>query len=56
MSIGLRVLALLLVIAGGAGGFWYWRNSQQTSDDSQLVVFGNVDVRQVLMVAIRTRR
>ena len=43
----LRVFVVLLVIGGGAGGFWYWRNSQQNSDDGLLVVFGNVDVRQV---------
>ncbi len=43
----LRVLLVLLVIGGAAGGVWYWWNSQQTSDDSLLVLFGNVDVRQV---------
>jgi HlyD family secretion protein len=41
------VFVVLLVIGGVAGGFWYWWNSQQTSDEGLLVVFGNVDVRQV---------
>jgi len=47
MSKPLRVLLVLIVFGCSAGGLWYWWNSQQISDDGLLVVFGNVDVRQV---------
>lgn len=43
----LRVFLVLVVIGAIAGGFWYWRNSQQTANDDLLILYGNVDVRQV---------
>ncbi len=43
----LRVFIVLVVIGGAAGGYWYWRNLQTTTDNELLVVFGNIDVRQV---------
>ena len=43
----LRVLVVLVVIGAAAGGYWYWRNLHRTTNDKLLVVFGNIDVRQV---------
>lgn len=41
----LRPLVILLVVAG-AGGWWYFSHHQQT-DTSRLVLYGNVDIREV---------
>ena len=43
----LRVLVVLVVIGAAAGGYWYWRTLSRTTNDKLLVVFGNIDVRQV---------
>jgi HlyD family secretion protein len=43
----LRVFLVLVVIGAVAGGFWYWWNSQQTANGNLLILYGNVDVRQV---------
>ncbi len=47
MSKSLRLVLLLVVIGAIAFGFWYWRASRATVDTGLLVLFGNVDVRQV---------
>jgi HlyD family secretion protein len=39
------ILAVLVVIAGG-GGIWWWL-SHRKSDTNELVLYGNVDLRQV---------
>jgi len=41
----LRPLVILLVVAG-AGGWWYFSHHEQT-DTSRLVLYGNVDIREV---------
>jgi multidrug resistance efflux pump len=41
-----RVIVACLLIAG-AIGIWYWRTQQKIQDGNELVVYGNVDVRQV---------
>lgn len=43
----LRVLIVLIVIGVGSVGVWFWKNSQPISDENLLIVFGNIDVRQV---------
>ncbi|QDU74600.1 Macrolide export protein MacA [Bremerella volcania] len=45
-----KVIRVLLVVCllGGAGfGIWYWQNQQNGGDADELVIYGNVDVRQV---------
>ncbi|MFD1797766.1 HlyD family efflux transporter periplasmic adaptor subunit [Paracoccus aurantiacus] len=39
------VLVILLVLAGG----WYWWHQRQSGDDGPLVLYGNVDIRQVAL-------
>jgi len=41
----LRPLVILLVVAG-AGGWWYFSHHEQT-DTSRLVLYGNLDIREV---------
>jgi HlyD family secretion protein len=42
-----RVLVILAVVALGAGGFWWWQAEQPEADPDRLVVYGNVDIREV---------
>ncbi|HEX3602047.1 MAG TPA: efflux RND transporter periplasmic adaptor subunit [Lacipirellulaceae bacterium] len=42
----LTIVALLLVAAGASGGLIWWRTHRE-SEISELVLFGNVDLRQV---------
>jgi HlyD family secretion protein len=39
--------ALILAAAGIMMGYWYWQRAQQSTDDTQLTLHGNVDIRQV---------
>lgn len=41
--------AILLVALAGivGGGIWYWKTQQRAADDGILVLYGNVDIRQV---------
>jgi HlyD family secretion protein len=40
-------LVLLAVLAGLAGAFWWWDRHRQGAADDRLVLFGNIDIRQV---------
>ncbi|MDY0040510.1 MAG: HlyD family efflux transporter periplasmic adaptor subunit [Desulforhabdus sp.] len=41
-------LVLILVVLASAGaGYWWWRSGQQSESVDRLVLYGNVDIRQV---------
>lgn len=42
----LLLLILLIVVAGGSA-FWWWRSGQEEKLGNDLVLYGNVDIRQV---------
>ncbi len=42
-----RVMMALVVIGLGAGGVWWWYVSQPDQDPDRLILFGNVDIREV---------
>jgi HlyD family secretion protein len=37
----------IMVVGGIAAGLWFWRDRNQAAVNGQLVLFGNVDIRQV---------
>lgn len=41
-----RIILLLAIVGGAAGGYWYWYAHPKASSN-ELILFGNVDVRQV---------
>ncbi len=42
------ILRLLLIVALAGGGYWWWLQKQKpTGESSDLVVYGNVDIREV---------
>ncbi len=43
---GIRLLVVLLALAAGAGGWWYFHRQPQTGT-THLVLYGNVDIREV---------
>ncbi len=43
----LRILILLLLLGGAAAGYWRWRTLEQEPPATELVLHGNVDIRQV---------
>ncbi|HUJ11958.1 MAG TPA: efflux RND transporter periplasmic adaptor subunit [Verrucomicrobiae bacterium] len=43
----IRILVGLLIIGAAAVGVWLWRTRNQAAAAGQLVLFGNVDIRQV---------
>lgn len=51
-----RMLVLgLLLIAAAAGGFWWW-HTQHERGPEELVLYGNVDLRQVLLAFNNSER
>ena len=40
-------LAVLLLVAVGSAAAWWWHARQDSADPSELVLYGNVDIRQV---------
>jgi len=47
MKAVLQVILLMLLLAGSAFGIWYWRGPADVRDANLLLLFGNIDVRQV---------
>jgi HlyD family secretion protein len=43
----IRVVILVLLVSGLAAGFWFWRHQEPEAAKEQLLLFGNVDIRQV---------
>jgi len=41
------VLLGLLIVAAAGGAYWWWRSGQQEQSGDNLVLYGNVDIRQV---------
>jgi HlyD family secretion protein len=41
-----RIVVLLVLIAAAAGGWFFWRSHQRKADQ-ELVLYGNVDIREV---------
>ena len=44
----IRPLVILLLLAAAAGGWWY-SQQQQAGDENQLVLYGNVDIREAYL-------
>ena len=42
-----RVVILVLLVGGLAAGIWFWQHREQGATEDRLVLFGNVDIRQV---------
>ncbi len=42
-----RVVILVLLVGGLAAGIWFWRHREQGATEDRLVLFGNVDIREV---------
>ena len=43
----LRPIFLLVLVCAAAGGFWLWQARQAAEPSDELVLYGNVDIRQV---------
>jgi len=41
-----RLIVLLVIATLAGGGYWYFRTMEQ-EPDNQLLLYGNVDIRQV---------
>lgn len=42
-----QIAILVLLIAASGAGIWYWRTHNSNDDHHELMLYGNVDVRQV---------
>jgi membrane fusion protein YbhG len=43
----IRIALLVLVVGGLAAAFWIWQHGKQGAAEQRLLLFGNVDIRQV---------
>ncbi len=43
----LIILFLLLLLAGGGTAYYFWQQPEKTLDSSELILYGNVDIREV---------
>lgn len=43
----IRIAVLVLLVGGMAAAFWFWRHLEQGPAGERLLLFGNVDIRQV---------
>ena len=43
----IRMVVLVLVVGGLAAALWFWRHREQGAAQDRLLLFGNVDIRQV---------
>lgn len=42
-----RIVILVLLVGGLAAAAWFWRHREQGAAENRLLLFGNVDIRQV---------
>ncbi|MEJ2192975.1 MAG: efflux RND transporter periplasmic adaptor subunit [Nitrospirota bacterium] len=52
----LRVVLLVLFVSAVAGGVWLWQSKHEKESRHELVLFGNVDIRQVNLAFNITER
>ncbi len=45
----LRFIAILVIAIAIGGGFWWWKSNRQIAPADSLVLYGNVDIRQVAL-------
>ncbi|MBU6410950.1 MAG: efflux RND transporter periplasmic adaptor subunit [Verrucomicrobiota bacterium] len=43
----IRIVIGILIAGGIVAGLWFWHDREQTASANQLILFGNVDIRQV---------
>jgi HlyD family secretion protein len=43
----LRFIGILVIAVAIGGGFWFWESNRQAGPADELVLYGNVDIRQV---------
>ncbi len=43
----LRIVVGVFILGAIAAGLWFWNSRQPTTDEHELVLYGNVDIRQV---------
>jgi HlyD family secretion protein len=43
----LRPLVILVILGAIGGGIWFWQSKRDTASDNELLLYGNVDIRQV---------
>ena len=52
----LRPVLAILIIVAIAAGIWFWHNREQAASGDQLVLYGNVDIRQVQLAFNNSER
>ncbi len=52
----IRLLALALILCGVAAALWFWRARGRSAATGSLVIYGNVDIRQVQLAFNDTER
>lgn len=50
------MVVLLILLGVGGAGIWYWHMRELSKDAIELVLYGNVDVRQVELAINGTQR
>ncbi len=43
----LRFILVLVILGAIGGGIWFWQSKRETVSDNELLLYGNVDIRQV---------
>ena len=43
----LRFILVLVILGAIGGGIWFWQSKRDTASDNELLLYGNVDIRQV---------
>jgi HlyD family secretion protein len=43
----LRFILVLVILGAIGGGIWFWQSKRETVSDNALLLYGNVDIRQV---------
>ncbi|HKI70224.1 MAG TPA: efflux RND transporter periplasmic adaptor subunit [Verrucomicrobiae bacterium] len=52
----LRPVLAILIIVAIAAGIWFWHSHEQAASSNQLVLYGNVDIRQVQLAFNNSER